>query len=115
MVDLLAAADLMEGKPQLVEHGRIPVLPLRHDNNSYAVEGWCSHVGGPLIEGSFEGLTVTCPWHKSCFRLDDGRPIHGTTAVSLRTFAVQERDGRMFALPSDAGRAWPPSPASPKE
>jgi nitrite reductase/ring-hydroxylating ferredoxin subunit/uncharacterized membrane protein len=112
-VDVLAAADLLEGKPRVVEHGRIPVLLLRRDGNIHAVEGWCPHAGGPLIEGTFEGLTVTCPWHQSCFRLDDGRPLQGPAAASLRTFEVQERAGRILVRPSDEGKAWPPPPTPP--
>jgi nitrite reductase/ring-hydroxylating ferredoxin subunit/uncharacterized membrane protein len=114
-VDVLASDDLVEGTPLVVEDGRVPVLLLRRGGQVYAVEAWCPHVGGPLIEGTFEGLTVECPWHQSCFRLDDGRPLNGPAAAPLRTFAVQERDGRIYIRPSDEGKTWPPPPASPRE
>jgi nitrite reductase/ring-hydroxylating ferredoxin subunit/uncharacterized membrane protein len=113
-VDILGADELEEGKPRVVEHGRLPVLLLRREGKIHAVEGWCPHAGGPLIEGSFEGVTVTCPWHQSCFRLDDGRPLNGPAASSLRTFDVQERGGRLLIRPSDEGKGWPPAPAAPK-
>ena len=64
-VDILASDQLVEGTPQVVEDGRVPVLLRRRDGQVYAVEAWCSHVGGPLIDGPFEGLTVECPWHQS--------------------------------------------------
>jgi nitrite reductase/ring-hydroxylating ferredoxin subunit/uncharacterized membrane protein len=112
-VDILASDRLVEGLPQVVEDGRVPVLLLRREGQVYAVEAWCSHVGGPLIEGPFEGLTVECPWHQSCFRLDDGRPLNGPATAPLRTFAVRERDGRIAIRPNDAGKTWPPPPIAP--
>jgi len=114
-VDILASDALVEGTPLVVEDGRVPVLLLRRDGQVYAVEAWCPHVGGPLGDGTFEGLTVECPWHQSCFRLDDGRPLNGPAAAPLRTFVVQERDGRILVRPSDEGKTWPPAPAPPRE
>jgi len=114
-VDVLASDALVEGTPRVVEDGRVPVLLLRHEGQVYAVEAWCPHVGGPLGDGVFEGLTVECPWHQSCFRLDDGRPLNGPAAAPLRTFAVQERDGRILVRPSDEGKTWPPPPAPPRQ
>lgn len=114
-VDILASDELAEGTPLVVENGRVPVLLLRRDGQIYAVETWCPHAGGPLIDGAFEGLTVECPWHRSCFRLDDGRPLNGPAATSLRTFIVDERDGRIRVRPGDEGRSWPPPPAPPQD
>ncbi len=113
-VDILASDALVEGVPLVVEDGRVPVLLLRHGGQVYAVEAWCPHVGGPLGDGTFEGLTVVCPWHGSCFRLDDGRPLNGPASAPLRTFEVQERDGRISVRPSDEGKTWPPAPAPPR-
>ncbi len=113
-VDVMAADALVEGTPVVVEDGRVPVLLVRRDGQIYAVEAWCPHVGGPLGDGAFEGLTVECPWHQSCFRLDDGRPLNGPASAPLRTFAVRERDGRILVRPTDEGKTWPPSPAPPR-
>jgi nitrite reductase/ring-hydroxylating ferredoxin subunit len=113
-VDVLASGQLVEGTPHVVEDGRVPVLLLRRGAQVYAGEAWCSHVGGPLIDGAFEGITVECPWRQSCFHLDDGRPWNGPATAPLRTFAVQERDGRISIRPSDEGKTWPLPPASPR-
>jgi len=110
-VDVLASDALAEGQPVVVEDERVPVMLLRRDGHVYAVEAWCPHAGGPLIEGAFEGLTVECPWHQSCFRLDDGRPLNGPATAPLRTFTVVERDGRILIRPMDEGKTWPPPPA----
>ncbi len=111
--DVMAAADLVEGQPVVVEDERVPVMLLRRDGQVYAVEAWCPHAGGPLVDGAFEGITVECPWHQSCFRLSDGAPLNGPASAPLRTFDVQERDGRILVQPSHEGKTWPPSPAAP--
>jgi len=111
--DVIAADQLQEGKPVVVEDERVPVMLLRREGQIYAVEAWCPHAGGPLIDGKFEGITVECPWHQSCFRLDDGAPLNGPASAPLRTFEVQERGGRILVRPIDEARVWPPSPAPP--
>ncbi len=111
--DVIAADQLQEGKPVVVEDERVPVMLLRREGQIYAVEAWCPHAGGPLIDGKFEGITVECPWHRSCFRLDDGAPLNGPASAPLRTFDVQERDGRILVQPTDEARVWPPAPAPP--
>jgi NAD(P)H-dependent nitrite reductase small subunit len=58
------------------------------DGAFYALDNSCPHQGGPLAEGWIEGLTVTCPWHAWCFRLDDGRMTLGDFAA-VDAFAVR--------------------------
>lgn len=110
--DVLASADLPSGKPVVVEVGRVPVLLLRQGGQVFALEEWCPHAGGPLAEGTFEGDTVTCPWHGSCFRLSDGRPLHGPAAVNAPTFEVREEGGRLSVRPAHEAKDWPPPPAA---
>uniref|UniRef100_A0A8W8NYE8 Rieske domain-containing protein n=1 Tax=Magallana gigas TaxID=29159 RepID=A0A8W8NYE8_MAGGI len=42
----------------------------------YAMEAWCSHLGGPLFTGDIEDYKgrchVMCPWHGYMFDLKDG-------------------------------------------
>ncbi|MCM2371599.1 Rieske (2Fe-2S) protein [Aporhodopirellula aestuarii] len=35
----------------------------RHAGKWYAIDGMCSHQGGPLAEGVVRDGCVTCPWH----------------------------------------------------
>ncbi len=37
------------------------------DGNFYAIEGICTHEGGPLSEGSLSGHEIECPWHGAKF------------------------------------------------
>lgn len=60
-----------------------------------AIDAVCSHAGGPLDEGSFEGCFVQCPWHDSVFDLRDGRVKHGPATIPQPGFAVRERNGQL--------------------
>jgi len=113
-VDVLASGDLPEGRPVMIEVERIPVLLLRQMGHLFAVEAWCPHAGGPLIEGFLEGMTIRCPWHDSRFALRDGRPLEGPASVPLRTFEVREEAGRIAIRPRYEGQTWPPPPAPPQ-
>jgi len=105
-VDVLASDDLPEGKPVVVGVGDTRVMLLRQDGQILAVDQMCTHAGGPLPEGAFNGTQVTCPWHGSVFDLVDGRPIHGPASASLRTFNVREENGRISVHPSYEGERY---------
>jgi len=48
----------------------------------HAVDNACPHRGGPLGEGTLEGLIVTCPWHGWKFDVTTGfSPIVKTAKV----------------------------------
>lgn len=106
-VDVLASDDLPEGKPVVCDVGQTRVMLLRQDGDILAVDQMCTHAGGPLSEGTFNGTEVTCPWHNSIFDLTDGRPVQGPASASLRTFEVHEENGRISVHPSYEGERYP--------
>jgi nitrite reductase/ring-hydroxylating ferredoxin subunit len=112
-IDVLASAELPEGRLVVAEAGRVPVLLLRRGGQIHAVQNWCPHAGGPLNEGEIDGDEVRCPWHGSRFCLRDGAPLEGPASVPLRTFDVREEGGRILVRPSDEAKSWPPAPAQP--
>ena len=44
------------------------------EGNYYAIGNVCTHMGGPLNEGTLEGFEVQCPWHGSKFDVRTGEP-----------------------------------------
>lgn len=94
---VLDDAALPEGTPTKVEAGGTSVLLHRRDGRVYAIANTCTHAGGPLDEGSIdeESCTVTCPWHQSVFRLEDGSVVHGPAAVPQTAFDVRVEGGRI--------------------
>jgi nitrite reductase/ring-hydroxylating ferredoxin subunit/uncharacterized membrane protein len=53
----------------------------------------CTHLGGPLSEGTLKDGSVVCPWHGSEFALGDGHVIKGPASISQPCLEVRERGG----------------------
>ena len=87
--------DLAEGRRRRVELEGKAVLLYRHEGEVQAIGAVCSHQGGPLDEGEFDGNCVTCPWHQSVFDLRDGAVVHGPATYPQTAFEVRERGGRI--------------------
>ncbi len=67
------------------------------------IDARCSHRGGPLDEGQIDGGCVTCPWHASRFRLDDGSIVHGPATAPEPRYDVEERDGGLAVRAAAGG------------
>ena len=100
------------------------ILLTRIDGRAYAVSQTCPHLGFSMARARLSGSTVTCPWHGSTFDCRTGENIdwvcafagvqmprwsHALIALGkrpspLRTFPVDERDGRLYvSLSTEAG------------
>lgn len=77
-VAVLDAAELGGEELRQVDVDGVPVLLARsHAGQVCALADTCTHLGGPLAEGSRDGDIVTCPWHGSQFDLCTGAVIQG--------------------------------------
>lgn len=94
-VAVMNAQDLAEGKLTRVDVAGIPAVLLKQGNSIYAIGATCTHLGGPLDEGTYQDGTVTCPWHGSCFRMSDGAVVNGPAVYAEPTFAVRVRNGQI--------------------
>ncbi len=101
--DVLAEADLAEGTPVRVTSGDAPVLLVRDGGLIRAIGAVCSHLGGPLDEGEIADGCVTCPWHGSVFRLEDGSVVHSPATAPQPTFETRVANGRVEIRPAFAG------------
>ena len=92
---VLGAEELPEKTPKRVKVEDNDILIYRCDGHVLAVDAVCSHAGGPLDEGSFNGCFVQCPWHDSVFDLRDGSVTHGPATNPQPAFAVREHQGQL--------------------
>ena len=93
--DVAADGDIAEGALTRVDVGGVPVLLVRQDGELHAISAVCTHAGGPLDEGTLDDGCVTCPWHGSRFRLDDGTVERGPASVPQPLWEVSVDDGRI--------------------
>lgn len=94
-VAVLNEHELADNQLRRVDAGGMPVLLVRRGQRIYAIAETCAHLGGPLAQGRLEDLTVRCPWHGSCYSLEDGRVLRGPSTHPQPVLAVRIRDGRI--------------------
>lgn len=94
-VPLMKESELPEGEMVKAEAEGVPVFVVRQGGRIFAMAEKCSHLGGPLSEGKFDGATVTCPWHSSKFAIEDGSILAGPAAYAQPCFEVRVREGRV--------------------
>ncbi|MET7689182.1 Rieske 2Fe-2S domain-containing protein [Streptomyces sp. NPDC005483] len=74
----------------------VPVMVLRQtDGAIYALADRCSHLAGPLSEGTVSDGCVRCPWHGSVFRLSDGLNVRGPAIAPQPAFDTRVIDGQL--------------------
>ena len=104
-IDLGPLDDLPEGRPTL-RTGKggsvaVPLAAVRRGGRVDVFVGACSHLSGPLYEGSVEQVSgkdcLVCPWHGSAFDLDKGEPRRGPAANPQEKLEVRMEAGRVMA------------------
>ena len=100
-VPVLAETELPENELKRVTANRMPVLLMRRGERIYAIGETCAHLGGPLSEGKLEDTSVRCPWHGSCFSLEDGRVLEGPSVHAQPVLDVRIHNGQIEVRKSD--------------
>jgi len=95
------AAALSENAMMRARAGDADILVARQHGGICALAHSCSHLGGPLSEGTLKEGSVVCPWHGSEFALTDGHVLNGPATVDQPCLAARERDGRIEVKSAD--------------
>jgi nitrite reductase/ring-hydroxylating ferredoxin subunit/uncharacterized membrane protein len=108
-VPAIDAGELQDEKLRAVDLGGVSVLLARLPSGEVcALANTCTHLGGPLAEGSRDGDTVSCPWHGSRFNLRTGAVVEGPAVFAQPRLQARERDGKIeVGLPDDPGAELP--------
>ncbi|MDW6024316.1 FAD-dependent oxidoreductase [Mesorhizobium sp. BAC0120] len=92
----IALGDLPDGGKLVGRCGDEQVLLVRRGTELFAVSATCTHYSGPVGDGLVVDDTVRCPWHHACFDLRTGEALRAPAFNPLATWAVEQRDGRIF-------------------
>ncbi len=65
------------------------------DGEFYALDGVCSHQGGPLGKGALDHCVVTCPWHGWQYDVRSGAN-QVNTSVTQPAMPVKIVDGQVY-------------------
>ncbi|MFI9152290.1 Rieske 2Fe-2S domain-containing protein [Streptomyces sp. NPDC053367] len=91
-----AVADFPAGRPTRRTVDDVPVLVIRELGGTFhALADRCSHLAGPLSEGTVADGCVRCPWHGSVFRLSDGWNVKGPATAPQPAFDTRIVDGHV--------------------
>ncbi len=90
----IATDELQSGQMKRVNVAGREIVIAREEDNFYAADNKCPHMGGNLSKGSLDGHVITCPVHKSKFDLKTGSVIQWTDFGGL-TLAI----GKAFKKP----------------
>jgi len=94
-VPVLPETELEEGKPRRATAGEAPIVLVRCGGQIYALGETCSHLGGPLSQGTLSDCSITCPWHGSRFSLEDGRVLDGPATYPAPRLEVRVHNGQI--------------------
>jgi nitrite reductase/ring-hydroxylating ferredoxin subunit/uncharacterized membrane protein len=92
---ILSESELADGEHRKVDAGKVSVLLYRSGAGILALDSVCSHMGGPLEEGTIADGCVTCPWHGSTFRLGDGHIVRGPATTPQPSYEARVNDGQV--------------------
>ncbi|MEV5435351.1 Rieske 2Fe-2S domain-containing protein [Streptomyces sp. NPDC052682] len=89
-------AEFPAGRPVRRTVDDVPVLVVRETGGQiHALAERCSHLAGPLSEGTVADGCVQCPWHGSVFRLSDGWNVRGPATAPQPAFDTRITDGHV--------------------
>jgi nitrite reductase/ring-hydroxylating ferredoxin subunit len=92
---VLADTELADGQHGKADAGGVPVLLYRNAGQVYALDSTCTHMGGPLEDGTISDGCVICPWHGSTFRFADGSIVRGPASTPEPRYQTRIQDGRI--------------------
>ena len=90
---VISESELVDDEPHRAELDGVPVVLVRSGGSLYALADRCSHRGGPLSDGEVSDGCITCPWHGSRFRLDNGSVERGPAAYPQPALDVRVSGG----------------------
>ncbi len=77
-----------------LEEERVCIVNI--EGNYYAIGNVCTHMGGPLNEGTLEGYDVECPWHGSKFDVKTGEPIRPPARQAIPIYEVKVENNKIL-------------------
>ncbi|WP_298857831.1 nitrite reductase small subunit NirD [uncultured Sulfitobacter sp.] len=95
-MDIAALDDVPQRGSRVVKTpgGCVAVFRTAEDE-VYALNNSCPHMGGPLSEGIVHGASVTCPLHNWVFSLETGQ-ARGADIGRVDTYPAKVENGRIL-------------------
>jgi nitrite reductase/ring-hydroxylating ferredoxin subunit len=90
-------SDIPSGKMIKISVNGKDVMVANIDGDFCAMDDSCTHSGSSLSEGSLEGRTVTCGWHKAEFDCKTGKLVKFPAKINnLASYNVTVESDNVF-------------------
>ena len=90
--------ELARRQPRVISAGGRTIVLFVRDDQVYALDNRCPHMGFPLSRGTVRDGILTCHWHHARFDLAGGCTFD-PFADDVPTFSVEVRDGEVYLDP----------------
>lgn len=98
LIKVASLKQVPQGEMVKVEAQGKNILLVNYNNQIHAIENNCSHVGGPLDEGSLTENKVRCPWHGAEYDVLTGKATEDSNIPGLQQskFRVEVKGEDIF-------------------
>ena len=101
LVHVGSLEELTLRQPRVISAGGRTIVLFVRDDEVYALDNRCPHMGFPLSRGTVRDGILTCHWHHARFDLAGGCTFD-PFADDVPTFGVEVRDGEVYLDPRPA-------------
>ncbi|WP_330630929.1 Rieske (2Fe-2S) protein [Halocatena halophila] len=105
-VAVAALSDIEREKQTVVSVSGQPIALFYHDEEVFAVDNRCPHMGFPLTRGTVEDGILTCHWHHARFELEEGDTFD-LFAGDVQTFPTEIREDTVYLDPDPESELEP--------
>jgi nitrite reductase/ring-hydroxylating ferredoxin subunit len=95
-VKVAESKDIEPSSMKAVDVAGEKVCIINIEGNYYAIGNVCTHMGGPLNEGTLQGFEVECPWHGSKFDVRSGQPTKPPARQPVSSYEVKVQDNNIL-------------------
>ncbi len=89
LIKVAEANDIPPGTAKAVEAEGRRIALFNSGDGYYAIDGVCTHRGGPLSEGEVKGTVVTCPLHGATYDITTGNVLGPPAPEGVVSYRVQ--------------------------
>lgn len=100
-VKIAEPGEVAPGGKKLVEVDGRALALFRIDDDYYAIDDVCTHDGGPLAEGDFQGCIIECPRHGGEFDVRTGAAVRFPAVEPVPAHPVEVREDGVYVRIED--------------
>jgi 3-phenylpropionate/trans-cinnamate dioxygenase ferredoxin subunit len=101
-IAVAAENEIAPGEWKLVRIEDLELALFNVEGTLCCIEDLCTHDGGNLVEGDFDGRVVTCPRHGARFDVCTGEALCLPAVAPTPVHAVRIRDGMVEVEVADS-------------